>query len=75
MAESGLTTRFDETNPISPTMIYPDRLPVRPRSSILVASIERQVLLATATETAPSILWFATIQGVETKQDLADLAP
>ena len=25
LAESGLTTRFDETNPISPTVIYPDR--------------------------------------------------
>jgi len=38
-------------------------------------SIERQLLPATASETAPSILRFAPIQCVEGKQDLADLAP
>ena len=26
-------------------------------------------------DTAPSFLWFAAIQGIERKQDLADLAP
>src|SRR5271169_2266567 len=44
-------------------------------SSVVVASIGRQVLPATDTETAPSILWFATIQCIESKQDLAGLAP
>jgi hypothetical protein len=74
MAEIGLTMGFDETNPISLRMIPIARLsrpsgrwrrPVGPRSSIP----------ATYTVTAPSILWFATIQCVEGKQDLADLAP
>ena len=46
-----------------------------PASSIVVASIGRQCLLATDAETAPSILRLATIQCVEGKQDLADLAP
>src|ERR1700722_14893225 len=46
-----------------------------PASSIVVASIGRQCLLATDAGTAPSILWFAPIQSVEGKQDLADLAP
>jgi hypothetical protein len=32
-------------------------------------------LTVTDTQTAPSILWFATIQCIEGKQDLADLAP
>jgi hypothetical protein len=87
IAATGLTTRFDETNPISLTTIHSDRSPIPvglcvdsrrwagPRRSIVVASIGRQVLPATDTETAPSVLWFATIQGVEGKQDLADLAP
>ena len=44
-------------------------------SSIVVASVGRQVLPATDTETAPSFLWFAAIQGIESKQDLAGLAP
>src|ERR1700681_1783451 len=84
IAEIGLTMGFDETNPISLMMIPIARLsrpsgrwrrPVGPRSSIVVASISRQCLPATDTVTAPSILWFATIQCVEGKQDLADLAP
>jgi hypothetical protein len=33
------------------------------------------VLPAIDTETAPSFLWFATIQRIESKQDLAGLAP
>jgi plasmid maintenance system killer protein len=33
------------------------------------------LLPAADTKTAPSILWFATIQGIESKQDLAGLAP
>ena len=45
------------------------------RSSIVVASIGRQILPAADTETAPSILWLATIQCIESKQDLAGLAP
>jgi len=43
--------------------------------SIVVAFIRRQVLPAADTETAPSLLWFATIQGIESKQDLGNLAP
>ena len=46
-----------------------------PGSSIVVASVGRPVLPATDTETARSLLWFATIQCIEGKQDLADLAP
>jgi len=46
-----------------------------PASSIVVASIGRQCLPATDGKTTPSILRLATIQGVEGKQDLADLAP
>jgi hypothetical protein len=46
-----------------------------PASSIVVASIGRQCLLATDAETTPTVLGLATIQGVEGKQDLADLAP
>ena len=38
-------------------------------------SVRRQVSPATDTETAPSLLWFATIQCIESKQDLASLAP
>ncbi len=41
------------------------------RSSIVVAPIGLQVLPATDTEMAPSLLWFATMQCIESKQDLA----
>ena len=44
-------------------------------SSIVVASIGRQVLPATDPETPASLLWFATIQGMEREQDLTGLAP
>ena len=44
-------------------------------SSIVVASIGRQVWPATDTETAPSLLWLATIQCIEREQDLSGLAP
>ena len=44
-------------------------------SSIVVASIGRQVLPATDTGTAPSLLRFTAIQYIESKQDLAGLAP
>jgi hypothetical protein len=44
-------------------------------SSIVVASSGRQCLLATDAETTPFVLRLATIQGVEGKQDLADLTP
>ena len=44
-------------------------------SSIVVASVGRRVLPATDTETASSLLWLATIQCIESKQDLAGLAP
>ncbi len=43
-------------------------------SSIIVASVGRQVLPTTATEPAPSLLWLATIQCIESEQDLAGLA-
>ena len=36
MAESGLTARFDETKPISLTMIYPDRPRVSPSFALIV---------------------------------------
>jgi hypothetical protein len=45
------------------------------RSSIVAASVGRQVLPATDTETTPSLLWFATMQCIESKQDLSGLAP
>jgi hypothetical protein len=45
------------------------------RSSIVVASVGRQVLPAPDTETAPSLVWFVTIQCIESKQDLTGLAP
>ena len=48
---------------------------VGPLGSIVVACMSRQFVPATDTGTAPSILWFATIQCVEGKKDLADLAP
>ena len=40
-----------------------------------VGPIRRQFLSAAEAETAPSVLWFAAIQGIECNQDLADLAP
>jgi hypothetical protein len=40
------------------------------RKSILVALVGRQLLLAAETEPASSFLRFATIQGIERKQDL-----
>ena len=45
------------------------------RSSIVVASVGRQVLPASDAETAASFLWLTAIQGIERKQDTADLAP
>ena len=45
------------------------------RKSTLIALVGRQFSPATDTETAPSVLWFATIQCIESKQDLAGLAP
>ena len=44
-------------------------------ASTVVASVGRQVLPAMDTETAASFLWFAAIQCIESKQDLAGLAP
>ena len=75
--------RIDETNPNSSTVGYSDRLPVSsrmPRStalekSTLVALVGWLCLPAADTETAPSVLWFAAIQGIKRNQDLADLAP
>ena len=43
-------------------------------SSIVVASVGGQVLPATDSETVPSLLWFAAIQGIESKQDPTGLA-
>jgi hypothetical protein len=47
----------------------------RPDGLTVVSSICRQAVLATDTETASSLLWFATIRCIESKQDLAGLAP
>ena len=80
------TTRIDETNPIfvnydlfrslaRPAELCVDHVDGGSGSSKVVASVGRQVLPATDTETAPSVLWFATIQCIESKQDLAGLAP
>ena len=44
-------------------------------TSIVVASVGRQLWPAADAETASSFLRFATIQCIERKQDLADLAP
>ncbi len=46
----------------------------RARKLALIALVGGS-LRATDTETASSILWFATIQCIESKQDLAGLAP
>ena len=45
------------------------------RKSTLIALIGRQFSSAADAETAPSVMWFATIQCIESKQDLAGLAP
>jgi len=44
-------------------------------NSIVTASTGRWALPATDSETAPSLSWFATIQGIECKQDPADVSP
>ena len=44
-------------------------------SSLVVVSVGRQVLPATGTEPVCFLLWFATIQCIQSKQDLAGLAP
>jgi hypothetical protein len=43
--------------------------------STLIASVCRKVLPATDSETPSSMLWFATVQCIESKQDLPGLAP
>ena len=43
--------------------------------AIVVVSVGRRVLPAVDTETAAFLLWFAAIQCIESKQDLAGLAP
>ena len=43
--------------------------------AIVVVSVGRRVLPAVDTETAAFLLWFATIQCIQSKQDLAGLAP
>ena len=40
-----------------------------------VTPVGRRFLPVADTETAPSLLWLATIQCIESKQDLAGLAP
>jgi hypothetical protein len=87
MTGVGLTTRFDETNRIFAnhellgSLDRPGRTlrsiasMGRSGSSIVVASVGRQILPAPDTEAAPSLLWFATTQCIESKQDLAGLAP
>ena len=47
----------------------------RSLSSIVVASMGQQFLPTIDAETAPSLLWFATMQRIESKQDLAGLTP
>ena len=47
----------------------------RARRLTLLGTVDRQSLPAAETETAPSVLWFAAIQGIKRNQDLADLAP
>jgi len=47
----------------------------RARRLTLLGTVDRQSLPAAETETAPSVLWFAAIQGIKRKQDLAHLAP
>jgi len=43
--------------------------------SIVVATVGRQVAPVSDPETVPSLLWFPAIQCIESKQDLAGLAP
>ena len=50
-----------------------DKLMCRP--GLAFVSINRKVLPTTHTETPASLLWFATVQCIESKQDLAGLAP
>ena len=45
------------------------------RNSAVVALVDRQPWPAAEMEMAPPILWFAAIQCIKRKQDLADLAP
>ena len=45
------------------------------QNSYPIVFVWRQVSPATDAEMAPSLLWFATIQCIESKQDLARLAP
>jgi hypothetical protein len=69
----------------SATTIYSDRSPVPAElcvdpvdglaGSIVVALVGRWFWPAADAETTASLLWFATIQCVESKQDLAGLAP
>jgi len=47
----------------------------RARTSTLIALAGRHFVSATNTETAASFLWFATIQCIESKEDLTGLAP
>ena len=84
--ESELTTRLDETNPIvvnhnlsiAPSFVAAE-LCVDPRRVDLDLNIRRvhrsAGVPATDREAPPSILWVATIQCIERKQDLAGLAP
>jgi hypothetical protein len=78
-AAGGLTKR----KPISWTVGYCDQ-PLtlsrtasfgRARKSIPIASVGRWLLRVIDKETALPLLWFATIQDIKSKQDLADLAP
>jgi len=52
-------------------------MPRSARSKVnpLVALVGRLFLSAADTETVSSFLWFATMQGIKRKQDLAGLAP
>ena len=42
---------------------------------LLLGVVDQKLLSAAETETAPSIPWFAAIQGFKSKKDLAGLAP
>ena len=76
---SSILRRFGETNPISSAVGYSARFVEqcldRRARLILIASVGRQLLPTADAETALSILWFAAIQGIKRKQDLAGLAP
>jgi len=45
------------------------------RKSALIALVGRPFVAAANPETGPSVLWFAAIQGIKGKPDLAGLAP